>query len=89
MAPFGQIYPLTIQFGTPFTFPYEVLILKELSIRGSCSASMAEIQKMLDFVVAHNIRPAVQKFPMSVEGITEALKKLDAGEVRYRAVLEV
>jgi D-arabinose 1-dehydrogenase-like Zn-dependent alcohol dehydrogenase len=89
MAPFGSIYPLTISFGTQFTFPYEVLVLKELSIRGSCSASMEEVSEMLKFIVAHNIKPAIQKFPMSVDGITNALKKLDAGEVRYRAVLEV
>ena len=89
MAPFGSIYPLTIQFGTPLVFPYEPLVLKELTIRGSCSSSTEEVKKMLDLVVAHNIQPAIQKFPMSVEGISEALKKLDAGEVRYRAVLEV
>jgi D-arabinose 1-dehydrogenase-like Zn-dependent alcohol dehydrogenase len=89
MAPFGNIYPLTISFGIPFTFPYEVLVLKELSIRGSCSASMEEINEMLKFIVAHNIKPTIQKFAMSVDGITNALKKLNAGEVRYRAVLEV
>ena len=89
MAPFGKIYPLTIQFGTPFTFPYETLVLKELSVTGSCSSSMEEIREMLKFIVAHNIKPTIEKFPMSVDGITNALKKLDAGEVRYRAVLEV
>jgi D-arabinose 1-dehydrogenase-like Zn-dependent alcohol dehydrogenase len=89
MAPFGHIYPLTIQFGTPFTFPYEALVLKELSITGSCSSSMEEIREMLNFVVTHNIRPTIVKFPMSVDGISDALKQLDAGSIRYRAVLEV
>lgn len=88
MAPFGHIYPLTIAGGN-LNFPYLPLILKELSIHGSCSSSMEEVGKMLDFIVQHGIKPVIEKFPMSVDGIEQAIKKLETGEIRYRAVLEV
>lgn len=88
MAPFGHIYPLTISMK-PLQIPYLPLIIKELSIHGSCSSTPVELQKMLEFVALHNIKPMVQEFPMSVSGINEAFKKLEAGEIRYRGVLKV
>lgn len=88
MAPFGHIYPLTIADGN-LEFPYLPLVLKELSIQGSCSSSAEEVNKMLEFIVAHGIKPVVQTFPMSVAGITDAFSKLNNGEIRYRGVLEV
>jgi D-arabinose 1-dehydrogenase-like Zn-dependent alcohol dehydrogenase len=44
--------------------------VKELSIHGSCSSSSEEIKKMLPFIVDHKIKPKVEKFPISAEGIT-------------------
>lgn len=88
MAPFGHVYPLTIAEGR-LEFPYLPLIVKELSIHGSCSSSMEEVKMMLRFIVDHKIRPKVEKFPMSVEGIKTAFQKLNDGSIRYRGVLEV
>ncbi|KAG9234567.1 chaperonin 10-like protein [Amylocarpus encephaloides] len=88
MAPFGAIHPLTIAFED-LVFPYGMMILKELTIVGSCSSSMEEVKQMVQFVVKHHIKPVVEKFPMSVEGITEAFQKLENGKIRYRGVLEV
>lgn len=42
---------------------------------------------VLDFAALHRIKPVVQTYPMTEEGIKEAMDKLDRGEVRYRAVL--
>lgn len=42
---------------------------------------------MLDFAARHGIKSIVEELPMTVEGITEAFDKLDAGKLRYRAVL--
>jgi D-arabinose 1-dehydrogenase-like Zn-dependent alcohol dehydrogenase len=42
---------------------------------------------MLQFSALHGIKPIVQTFPMSVDGIEEALKQLDGGKIRYRGVL--
>lgn len=88
MAPFGHVYPLTVAGGT-LNFPYAKLLEKELSIHGSCSSNNEEVKKMLDFTVAHGIKPATQLFPFSVDGITDAFEKLETGKIRYRAVLEI
>ena len=42
---------------------------------------------MLDFSARTGVRPLVEEFPMTVDGITEAFSKLDSGKLRYRAVL--
>jgi len=43
---------------------------------------------MLDFAERHDIKPIIQKFPMSAEGAQEALDLVQAGKMRYRGVLE-
>jgi len=42
---------------------------------------------MLQFAAFHGIKPIIQTFPLNVEGIEEALHKLESGQLRYRAVL--
>ena len=42
---------------------------------------------MLNFAAHHDIKPVVEKFEMSEEGIAEALGKLTSGKMRYRGVL--
>ncbi|KAK4066291.1 uncharacterized protein Triagg1_8123 [Trichoderma aggressivum f. europaeum] len=88
MAPFGHIYPLTISEGN-LEFPYMPMIGKELSIHGSCSSTPEEVKTMLQFVVKHNIKPTIERFPMTSEGITNAFERLNSGKLRYRGVLEV
>lgn len=61
------------------------LISGEKSIGGSPIGSPATIIKMLDFCSRHNIRPAVEEFPLS--SVNEALTHLDSGKARYRIVL--
>jgi uncharacterized zinc-type alcohol dehydrogenase-like protein len=41
---------------------------------------------MLDFAARHDIAPQSEHFPMSK--INEALARLEAGEARYRIVLD-
>lgn len=43
--------------------------------------------KMLRFAAQHKIKPIVQEFPMTVEGIEDAMDKLEKGLIRYRAVI--
>ncbi|PON23364.1 hypothetical protein TGAM01_v207891 [Trichoderma gamsii] len=87
MAPFGHIYPLTISSGN-LEFPYMAMIGKELSIHGSCSSTPDEVQTMLQFAVKHDIKPSIERFPMTAEGITNAFERLEGGKLRYRGVLE-
>ena len=42
---------------------------------------------MLEFADRNNVRPMIEKFPMSEEGINEAIQKLKDGKIRYRGVL--
>lgn len=64
-------------------------MMKEIAVICSCTCSVEEVDQMLRFAAKHNIRPIIQEFPASVEGVTEALEKLDKGEIRYRGVLVI
>jgi len=88
MAPFGTIYPLTVQFDM-LSVPHIPFLVKDLSIRGSTGGSRLIFQRMLEFSVFHNIKPMIEKFPFSLNGIEEARAKMQRGEVRYKAVLEL
>ena len=88
MAPGGTLYPLTVA-NDNMNMPYMPFLYYELSIQGSLVASRQIHRDMLAFAALHDIKPIIQKFPMSVEGITDCMDKLEAGKVRYRGVLEV
>jgi len=86
MAPRGAIYPLTVAFGD-FTMPYPPLVGDGLRVMGSLVAPVACVRRMMDFAAAHNIKPITETFKMDEEGIETAMKKLNDGNLRYRAVL--
>lgn len=88
MAPMGTLYPLTVS-NDDFSIPYMPIISSELKIQGSLVAARHVQREMLAFAAHHQIRPIIQKFPMTVEGITESMKTLDEGKMRYRGVLVV
>jgi len=44
---------------------------------------------MLEFAAKHDIKPTIEKFPMTKQGVVDAMQKLRDGKVRYRGVLEV
>jgi alcohol dehydrogenase (NADP+) len=41
----------------------------------------------LNFAARHGIKPWIEEFPMSADGLTRALTALGSGKMRYRAVL--
>ncbi|KAK5133751.1 hypothetical protein LTR08_007401 [Meristemomyces frigidus] len=86
MAPGGTIYPLSVDEGN-FTIPYMPLLATGITVQGMIVASRYIHQRMLDFAALHNIAPIIERFPMTEKGITDAMAKLDSGEMRYRAVL--
>lgn len=61
------------------------LVFSEKKISGGLVASRGETMQMLDFAARTGVRPMVQTFPM--QRINEAIAKVRAGDVRYRAVL--
>jgi len=54
---------------------------------GSNIASRPVIKKMLEFALRHNVAPKIEEFPL--EKVNEAIAKVRANQVRYRAVLRV
>jgi D-arabinose 1-dehydrogenase-like Zn-dependent alcohol dehydrogenase len=57
------------------------------SVHMSLVASRARHDDMLAFSAAHGVKPAVEMFPMSEEGLATALDKLNTNKMRYRGVL--
>jgi D-arabinose 1-dehydrogenase-like Zn-dependent alcohol dehydrogenase len=51
-------------------------------------ASRSVHAEMLTFTAEHDIKPLVEEFPMTEEGMAEAIAKLENGKIRYRAVLK-
>ncbi len=88
LAPFAKIFPLTISFDA-FPVPALPLVVYGYSVIGSGGAHPQSINAMLSFAAKHRVKPAIEKFPMTVEGITAAMKKLEEGKMRYRGVVEV
>ena len=82
----ATVYPLSVDEGD-FSIPYMPLLLQGITVQGSVVAARAVHRDMLEFAGHHGIKPICQTFPMTEEGIKEAMDKLDKGEVRYRAVL--
>ncbi len=86
MAPKGVIYPVTVSDGD-LQIPYEAILFSELRIQGSLVAPRQVHREMIEFAALHGIRPVIEEFPLTVEGITEAMDRLNAGKMRYRGVL--
>ncbi|MGD9333249.1 MAG: NAD(P)-dependent alcohol dehydrogenase [Desulfobacterales bacterium] len=61
------------------------LLMGQRSISSSPVGSPANIARMLEFEVRHDIQPVIETFPM--EQVNEALARLRSGKARYRIVL--
>lgn len=86
MAPEATIHPLSVDEGD-FAIPYMPLLLKGLTVQGSVVASRYVHNRMLEFAAYHKIEPIIEKFPLTKEGVAQALDKLNDGQMRYRGVL--
>lgn len=86
MAPNSAIYPLTVDFN-PSKITMFSVALKGIRIQGSVVVSTSEMRKMLKFCALHKITPQIEKFPLNESGMTDAMRRLVKGNVRYRAVL--
>ncbi|KAE9372782.1 GroES-like protein [Stipitochalara longipes BDJ] len=86
MAKGGAIYPLTVSFDK-LEVPALALNMSGVRVQGSFIAARHLHRRMLDFAAYHEIKPVLQKWPLTVQGIKEAFKRLDENTMRYRAVL--
>jgi D-arabinose 1-dehydrogenase-like Zn-dependent alcohol dehydrogenase len=88
MAPSGTVYPLSVSDGD-LKLPYMPVLLAGLKIQGSLVAARQIHREMLEFAAVHHIRPIIERFSMNVQGVEQAFKKLEEGNMRYRAVIAV
>lgn len=86
MAPSATIFPLTVSQDN-LNIPYMPIIAGELKIQGSLVAARQVHREMLVFAAHHQIKPIIEQFPMTQEGITQCMEKLEAGNMRYRGVV--
>jgi uncharacterized zinc-type alcohol dehydrogenase-like protein len=70
----------------PIPVPAFTLISGQRDVSGSPTGSPVDIARMLEFAARHDIRPQVEHFPMS--RVNDALAHLEAGNARYRIVLD-
>jgi D-arabinose 1-dehydrogenase-like Zn-dependent alcohol dehydrogenase len=86
LAPGAKIFPLTVSMESLKLSPLS-LIAGCLTVSGSGLAPAASIRAMLAFAAKHGIKPQIERFPMTHDGVTEAMQKLREGKMRYRGVL--
>jgi D-arabinose 1-dehydrogenase-like Zn-dependent alcohol dehydrogenase len=88
LSPRASIYPQQIPLGFPnWEIPFFPLLLKGASIIFATTGPRDQISKMLGFAALHGVKPVVEKFPLTKEGIDASIKKLEDGKMRYRGVL--
>lgn len=87
LAPRASIYPLSVDAGN-FEIPYMPMLLTGLTVQGSLVATRLVHERMLAFAALHQIKPVLQSFDMTEEGILDAMEKLEQGKVHFRAVLK-
>ena len=83
----GSIYPLTVD-ATPSGIPLYLMNHNGLKIQGTLVATRQTTIELMEFAAYHNVKPTTMVFPLTKEGIEEAIGKLQKGQIRYRAVLE-
>ncbi|KIK64811.1 hypothetical protein GYMLUDRAFT_402076 [Collybiopsis luxurians FD-317 M1] len=86
MAPKAIVIPLTATKET-LAVPYFDTLFLGVKVVSSMLATRYMHVKMLEFAERNGIRPLVEKFPMTEAGIQQAIKRLESGGIRYRAVL--
>lgn len=88
MADFGTIYPMTVDSGN-INIPFMPLLSKEVTIQPSGLPSRNMFLDMLEFAARHGIRPIMEKYPLTQDGVAAAYEALKTGKVRYRAVFDI
>lgn len=83
----ARIVLMSIQ-ATPLNIPYMPFILPGHRIIASTEASKRNHVDMLEFAARNKIKPWVERFHMDEHGMQQAFEKLEAGQMRYRGVLE-
>ncbi|KAI0887590.1 GroES-like protein [Annulohypoxylon maeteangense] len=86
MAPRSAVYLMSVASGN-MEVPYMPLVYQGIAVKGSLVASRILHREMLAFAALHNIKPITEVFPMTEEGIKNAIERLESGAIHLRAVL--
>ncbi|MEI7785999.1 MAG: NAD(P)-dependent alcohol dehydrogenase [Betaproteobacteria bacterium] len=70
----------------PLTVPAAALLMNRRRLAGTRSGGLRETQEMLDFCAHHGIGAEVEV--IHADGITDAYRRLEAGDVRFRFVID-
>lgn len=69
-----------------FSVPGLAFMMNQISLVGSMIGDKDSMQEMLEFAARHNVRPWIEKMPMS--DANAAIKHMMEGRPRYRIVME-
>lgn len=86
LAPECKVFPITVS-QDDFSFPSLPMIQQGITLQGTMVAPREEHREMLEFAARHGIKPMINEFPMTEDGIEKAFKSLNDGKMRYRGVL--
>ncbi|OJJ32708.1 hypothetical protein ASPWEDRAFT_116085 [Aspergillus wentii DTO 134E9] len=86
LAPTATIHPLTLGPGD-LAIPNLSVLFGGYRIVGSLICTRCQKNQMLDFAARHNISCIVETFPMTLDGVNEAVNRLKDGKMRYRGVV--
>ncbi len=86
LKPKGRLHTVGLTPGHFGPSTGRALISGQKSVSGSPTGSPARIATMLEFCARHKIEPVTETLPLSE--VNTALERLEAGDVRYRFVLD-
>lgn len=88
LKPYGQMTFITLPPVTEqLTIAPFLLVKTSISIGGSGIGSPKDIELMLKLASEHNIKPMIETINISDENVTEAWKRMEKGDVKFRFVL--
>ncbi|RKL19225.1 hypothetical protein BFJ68_g3500 [Fusarium oxysporum] len=82
----GVISAVTVD-SSELRCSYGEVLMNAMRIQGSLPAAPNVQREMLNFSALHGIKPIIETFPFTEDGINEAMEKLRQGRMRYRGVL--
>ncbi|KAI9718088.1 MAG: hypothetical protein M1812_004346 [Candelaria pacifica] len=86
LAPRATIVPLTVQQKN-IEVPFIPMLIPGHRLVFSNGASRKHFTEALEFAARHNIKPWIEEFTLTEEGVNQAFERLMSGKMRYRAVL--
>ncbi|KAH8602136.1 putative NADP-dependent alcohol dehydrogenase C 2 [Bisporella sp. PMI_857] len=86
LARTATIVPLAAPYGN-IELPAWPLFFGGYNLKSSLVAHRGIHDDMLDFAARHQVKPTIEKFDLSEEGLAKALERMQLGKLRYRGVL--